>query len=100
MRSNRCKRSSIDAAFRSMKVRGNPFSVTVDALVGARFPPIMGWCRHNDSHFLRALCTKQHPGVSKDCLVRLVLLHRHDDPSRKKNDARDQARSDGRVASV
>ena len=76
---NRCKRSSIDAAFRSMKVHGNPFSVTVDALVGARFPPILGWCRHNDSHFLRALCTKQHPGVSKDCLVRLVLLHRHDD---------------------
>jgi hypothetical protein len=58
-----------------MKGHGNPFSVTVDALVGARFPPIMGRCRHNDSHFLRALWTKQHPGVSKDCLVRLVMLH-------------------------
>ena len=62
-----------------MKGRRNPFSVTVDALVGARFPPIMGWCRHNDSHFLRALGTKQRPGVSKDCLVRLVMLHRHED---------------------
>ena len=28
--------------------------MTVDALVGPRFSPIMGWCRHNDSHFLRA----------------------------------------------
>jgi hypothetical protein len=63
----------------SMKGHGNSFPVTIDALVGARFLPIMGWCRHNDSHFLRALCTKQHPGVSKDCLVRLVMLHRHDD---------------------
>jgi hypothetical protein len=78
----------------------NRFSMTVDAFIGARFPPIMGWCRHNDSHFLRALWTKQHPGVSKNCLVWYMLLHRHDDPSRKKNDTRDQASSDGRVASV
>ena len=28
----------------------NPFSVTVDALVGARFPPIMGWCRQSPAH--------------------------------------------------
>jgi len=62
-----------------LPVKGKPFSVTVEALVDARFPPIMGWRRHNDSHFLRALCAKQHPGVSKDCLVRLVMLHRHDD---------------------
>ena len=62
----------------SMKGHGNPFSVTVDALVGARFLPIMGWCRHNNSHFLRALCTKQYPGVGKDRLVQLVMLHRHD----------------------
>src|SRR3984893_3205298 len=51
----------------SMKGHGNPFSVTVDELVDAHFPPIMAWRRRNDSHFLRALCTKQHPGVSKDC---------------------------------
>ena len=62
----------------SRKSRGYPFPVTVGALIGACFPPIMSWGRHNDSHFLRALCTKQHPGVSKDCLVRLVMLHRHD----------------------
>jgi hypothetical protein len=62
-----------------MKGHGNPFSVTVDALVGPRFPPIMGRCRHYDSHSLRALRTKQYPGVSKDCLVRLVMLHRHDE---------------------
>jgi hypothetical protein len=62
-----------------MKGHGNPFSVTVDALVGPRFPPIMGRCRHDDSHFLRTRCTKQYPGVSKDRLVRLVMLHRHDE---------------------
>jgi hypothetical protein len=33
---------SIDAAFRSMKAHGHPFSVTVDALIGARFPPTLG----------------------------------------------------------
>jgi hypothetical protein len=36
------KRLSIDAAFRSMKAHGHPFSVTVDALIGARFPPTLG----------------------------------------------------------
>ena len=65
--------------FRSMKGHGNSFSMTIDALVGARFLPIMGWCRHNDSHFLRALRTKQYPGVGMDRLLRLVMLHRHDD---------------------
>jgi hypothetical protein len=29
--------------------------VTVGALVGACFPSLLGWCRHHDSHFLRAL---------------------------------------------
>ena len=38
-RRSSCKRLSIDAAFRSMKAHGHPFSVTVDALIGARFPP-------------------------------------------------------------
>jgi hypothetical protein len=82
----------------SMKGHGNPFSVTVDALVGARFPPILGWCRHNDSHFLRALCTKQRPEVNKDCLacdnamMNSLLVG--------KNNARDEARSDRRIASV
>jgi hypothetical protein len=63
---------------RVMKGHGNPFPVTIDALVGAGFPLILGWCRHDDSHFLRALWTKQHPGVSSDCLVRHMRLHGHD----------------------
>ena len=68
----------------SMKRHGHPFPVTGDALKGACFPPILGWCRHDDSHFLRALGTKQRPGVSKDCLVRHILVHRHDEfPSRR-----------------
>jgi hypothetical protein len=76
-----------------MKGHVNPFAVTVGALVGACFPPILGWCRHDDSHFLRALWTKQHPGVSNDRLVRLVILHRHDEfPPLGKNYASDQAR--------
>jgi hypothetical protein len=62
-----------------MEGHGNPFSVTVGALVGAHFLPIVGWRGHNDSHFLRARRTKQHPGVSKDCPVRLVMLHGHGD---------------------
>ena len=36
----------------------NPFAVTADASVGACFPPVLGWCRRHDSHFVRALCTK------------------------------------------
>jgi hypothetical protein len=68
----------------SMKRHGHPFPVTGDALKGACFLPILGWCRHDDSHFLRALGTKQCPGVSKDCLVRHILVHRHDEfPSRR-----------------
>jgi hypothetical protein len=63
----------------SMKRHGHPFPVTGDALKGACFLPILGWCRHDDSHFLRALGTKQRPGVSKDCLVRHILVHRHDE---------------------
>jgi hypothetical protein len=63
----------------SMKGHCNPFSVTVDALVGAHLPPILGWCRRDDSHFLRALCAKQRPGVSKDKRVRHMLMNRHDD---------------------
>ena len=59
--------------------RANPFPVTIDTLVSACCPPIQGWCRHDESHFLRALGTKHHPGFSKDLLVRLVMLHRHDD---------------------
>jgi len=62
-----------------MKCRGHPFPVAVDALVGRCFLPILGWCRHDDSHFLRALGTKQRPGVSRGRLVRLILLHRHDE---------------------
>src|SRR5580692_866338 len=62
----------------SMKRHGHPFSVTVDALIGARFHPTLDCYRHNDSHFLRALWTKQRSGVSKDCLVRHMLLQRHD----------------------
>jgi hypothetical protein len=70
----------------SMKRHGHPFPVTGDALKGACFLPILGWCRHDDSHFLRALGTKQCPGVSKDCLVRHILVHRHDElPSRREN---------------
>jgi hypothetical protein len=41
-RRSSCKRLSIDAAFRSIKAHGHPFSVTVDALIGARFPPTLG----------------------------------------------------------
>jgi len=78
---NRCKRSSIEVAFRSVKAHGHPFSVTVDALIGARFPPTLNWYRHNDSHFLRALWTKQHPGGSRGCLARhmIMIMHRHDE---------------------
>src|ERR1700730_13650334 len=68
----------------SRKGRDNPFPVTVGAFVGACCLPIQGWCRHDESHFLRALGTKQCPGVSKDCLVRHILVHRHDEfPSRR-----------------
>jgi hypothetical protein len=68
----------------SMKRHGHPFPVTGDALKGACFLPILGWCRHDDSHFLRALGTKQCPRVGKDCLVRHILVHRHDQfPSRR-----------------
>src|SRR4249919_892339 len=68
----------------SRKCRDNPFPVTVGAFVGACCLPIQGWCRHDESHFLRALGTKQCPGVSKDCLVRHILVHRHDEfPSRR-----------------
>jgi hypothetical protein len=68
----------------SMKRHGHPFPVTGDALKGACFLTILGWCHHDDSHFLRALGTKQCPGVSKDCLVRHILVHRHDEfPSRR-----------------
>jgi hypothetical protein len=69
----------------SMKRHGHPFPVAGDALKGACFLPILGWCRHDDSHFLRALGTKQCPGVSEDCLVRHILVHRHDEflPVRK-----------------
>jgi hypothetical protein len=63
----------------SRKGRGNSFPVTVGALVGACFPPILGWCRHYGSHFLRALGTKQCPGVNKNCLVQHMIMHRHDD---------------------
>src|ERR1700680_3285977 len=85
----------------SMKRHGHPFPVTGDALKGACVLPILGWCRHDDSHFLRALGTKQRPGVSKDCLVRHILVHRHDEfPPVGKNDARDKSRSKCRVASV
>jgi hypothetical protein len=63
----------------SIEGHGDPFSVTVGALVGAYLLTIMGWQRRNDPHLLRARCTKYHPGVSKDCPVRLVMLHSHDD---------------------
>jgi hypothetical protein len=63
----------------SMKSHAHRFPVTIDALVGAGLLPILGWCRHDDSHFLRTLGTKQHPGVSRDCLVRHMIMHRHDD---------------------
>jgi hypothetical protein len=63
----------------SRKGHGHPFPVTGGALIGACFPPIRGWCRHDDSHFLRALGTKQCQGVSKDDLVRHMLLQRHDE---------------------
>ena len=63
----------------SMKSHVHRFPVTIDALVGAGLLPILGWCRHNDSHFLRTLGTKQHPGVTRDCLVRHMIMHRHDD---------------------
>jgi hypothetical protein len=66
-------------AFLSMKAHGHPFSVTVDALIGARFPPTLSWYRHNDSHFLRALWTKQDPGGSRDCLARRMIMDRHDE---------------------
>jgi hypothetical protein len=42
----------------SMKRHGHPFPVTGGALKGACFLPILGWCRHDESHFLRALGTK------------------------------------------
>ena len=85
----------------SMKRHGHPFPVTGDALKGACFLPILGWCHHDDSHFLRALGTKQRPGVSKDCPVRHMMLHGHDEflPVGQ-NVANDRDRSDGRVASV
>ena len=73
-----CNRKNCTACT-SRKGRGHPFAVTIDALVGACCPPIQGWCLHDESHFLRALGTKHHPGFSKDRLVRLVMLHRHDD---------------------
>jgi hypothetical protein len=77
----------------SMKRHGHPFPVTGNALKGACFLPILGWCRHDDSHFLRALGTKQCPGVSKDCLVRHILVHRHMNSLPWGNSvARDQAR--------
>jgi hypothetical protein len=63
----------------SRKGHGHPFPVTVGALIGACFPPILRWCRHDDSHFLRAVRTKQHPGGSRDCLARHMIMHRHDD---------------------
>ena len=53
----------------------NPFAVTADALVGACFPSFLGWCRHHNAHFLRALRTKQRPRVSTDYLVLQTMLH-------------------------
>jgi hypothetical protein len=70
--SSKCPLDYDTASCPSMKARTNPLPVTIDALVGACCPPIQGWCRHDESHFLRALWTKQHPRVSNDCLVRLV----------------------------
>ena len=68
----------------SMKGDAHAFPVTVDAFVGAYFPPTVRRRRHNDSHFLRAIGTKQHPRVSMD-LDRHILMHRHgENPSRSK----------------
>jgi hypothetical protein len=67
--------------------------VTIDTLVGPCCPPIQGWRRHDESHFLRALGTKQRPGVSRDCLVRHMIMHRHMNSLPWGNSvARDQAR--------
>src|SRR5229473_7533215 len=62
--SSKCPLDYDTASCPSMKGHVNPFAVTVGALVGAGFLPFLGWCRHDDSHFLRALGTKQRPGVS------------------------------------
>jgi len=44
--------------FRSMNGDVDPFAVTAGAFVRARFPPMLGWCGHHDSHFLRTFRTK------------------------------------------
>jgi hypothetical protein len=47
-----------EGGFPSMNGHVNPFAVTTGAFVGACFPPMLGCCRHHDSHFLRALYRK------------------------------------------
>src|SRR6202022_3301287 len=79
----------------SMKRHGYPFPVTGDALKGARFLPILGWCRHDDSHFLRALGTKQCPWSGIYWCIDMM-----NSPPVGKNDARDKSRSECRFASV
>jgi hypothetical protein len=74
---NRCRPSSIDAARPSKE--GPRSSIPGDRTRTHRcvFPPILRLCRHDDSHFLRAVWTKQHPGGSRGCLAR--HMHRHDE---------------------
>jgi hypothetical protein len=88
------------AALPSMNGRVNPFAATAGAFVGERFPAVLGWCCHPDSHFLRALCTKQRQKLAMDHLVRQTILQRHDDSPPGKTGADDQATPDGGVPSV
>ena len=93
-------RPQVNCAWRPpRKIQGDGFPVAVGALVGACFPPGTGWCRHDDTHFLRTLWTKQ--GASEECLVRHMMLRGHDEflPVGQ-NVANDRDRSDGRAASV
>ncbi len=58
----------------------DPFAATAGALVGACFPSLLGWCRHHDSHLLRAPRAKRwYPSFKTDYLIRPKMLHGHDD---------------------